>query len=173
MPSLGFLLALLLAPSVALPQKPAFTPADVHAIEALVVEALVPAEGKLGARPTKDRMLLIDPDRASAVMGKLVDGAPNPGLRISRAFRAANHDAAIQCASPPRGDCQVANDGVYLTISDAAFVPETGELRVHAGVTWTHALSGHHDLNGYDIDLFFARTDSGWRLVRKGTATVG
>ena len=170
---LSLLVALLVSPSMPFAQKPAFTVADAHAVEALVVEALVPADGNLDARPTKGRLLLIDPDQVSAVMGKLIDGVPNPGLTIARAFRAASHDAAVQCAGPRGHDCQVVNDGIYLTISDAAFVPGTGELRVHAGVVWADAFSGRHYLYGFDIDLFYARTESGWRLVRKGTARVG
>jgi hypothetical protein len=157
---LSLLLALVVAPSVAVGQQPSLTADDVHAIEALVVEYLVPANGNLGARPTKGRLLLIDPDQV-------------PGFTISRAFRAATHDAAVQCADPAHGVCQVANDGIWLTISDAAFVPATGELRVHAGAIWTHAFPGHYNLVGFDLDLFYARTNSGWQLVRVGTARVG
>ena len=170
---LSLLAAVLMSVPMVPSQKPAFTVADAHAIEALVVEEIVPADGKLDARPTKGRLLLIDADQASAVMGKLVDGPQKPGLSISREFRAAKHDVAIQCGIPPIPGCQVINDGLFLTISNAAFVPGTGELRVHAGVLWTDTLSGRHYMYGFDIDLFYARTSAGWRLVRLGTATVG
>jgi hypothetical protein len=86
---------------------------------------------------------------------------------------AAGREAAIQCARPPRGNCQVADDGIYLTISDAAFVPSTGELRVHASAVWTHTMQDRHDLNGFDVDLFFARVGGSWRIVRRGAYSVG
>ncbi len=170
---LSILIALLVSPGAGLPQQRTLTPADVQAVEALVVEEMVPAEGNLGARPTNGRMLLVDQDQAWVVMQKMVFGVLPAGLTIPRAFRAANHNAAIQCARPHHDDCQVANDGIYLTISDAELMPATGELRVHAGVVWTYAAPDVHRLNGYDLDLFFAHTGSGWHLVRKGPARTG
>lgn len=163
----------LLSAIVPAQQAPALTAAEVQSIEAAVVEELAPADGKVGARPTKGRTLLVDQDQMATVMQKVAATPLAPGLTLPRAFHAAGRDAAIQCARPPRGNCQVANDGIYLTISDAAFVPATGELRVHAAIVWSHPVRDEYDLNGYDVDLFFAHTSSGWRLVRRGTYSVG
>jgi hypothetical protein len=169
---LNLLLALLIAPPTVASHAPALSPADVRAIESAVVEELAPESGRLGARPTKDRVLLIDQGQVSSVMQKLMT-EPLGAFNIPRSFRVTGRDSAVQCARAPRNECKVVNDGIYVTITDADFVPARGEVRVHAAVLWTHSGASGNELNGYDVDLFLFRTASGWRIARRGSFRVG
>ena len=163
---LRLLCAIVMSSTVAVPQHK-LSPAQARAVEGQVIEDLVPSEGKLEGRPINGRRLIIDEMAISTAMAAVTDGAPPMGLSISRGYKVLEKAQAIKCVRPHTG-CQVTDDGVYVAISDAAFIISSGELRIHGLVRWTSPSPLLHELNGFDVDLYFTHSAVGWRLTRHG-----
>ena len=168
---------LVLAPLAYAGPRHNLTPAEARAIAAAAIDVLVPDSGRIDARLIHDRVLIIDESQIARAMGTVTDGAIPLPLNFARTYRPLPSDQAIRC-TPPH-DCWVIDDGIYVTISAAALVPETGEVRVRGVVSWADILWGHgdspttHHMVGFAMDLYLARGASGWYVARRGSSMVG
>jgi hypothetical protein len=166
---LGPLFGMLLSGQVA-----PVTPADVRAITAIVVEDVAPAAGKLGQRATTERPLILDYKQVTRAFQAV--GGPDTAdpPQLGRPFSVHAHDDVVTCSEPKiHRDCQVANDGIFVAITEVSLDNATGQIRVRASVTWTHELPGAvHHLEGYTVDIFVGRDVSGWKILRHGTYLV-
>jgi hypothetical protein len=130
---------------------------------------VAPEHGNVGARPTSSRALILDQAQIVRAFQKVTAYPAIAALSLDRPFTAREHDAAVQCAAQHR-DCQVVDDGLFVTITDVALVPASGELRVHCSALWSNLILGEHYLTGYQIDLFLAHDRGAWKVVRRGGA---
>lgn len=136
----------------------------------MTAQELAPEHGRVGGRPAAERQLVIAQSQVLSAFQKVMESPAGPALSLGRTFKATEHDNAVHCADKRR-DCDVVGDGLVISITDAALVPASGELRVHCSILWATVLGdGEHQLNGYQIDLFLVRDSDRWKIVRRSGA---
>jgi hypothetical protein len=168
-------IAVAISTVVGIAQAPRISPSDVRAIASAVIEDVVPDSGKLGARPVKGRQLYFDASAFLTALQKVANGQLPEGLGLARPFVNARAADVTHCHGGQRSpaSCQVENDGITLTVQDAAFDPSTGQLRIRVAVEWNYNGYGLSQTNGYVVDLFLAKNGSGWKVVRHSSYAAG
>ena len=149
-----------------------FSAADVRAVTTLILNDLAPVDGRIGARPVTGRPLVIDEAEAATVFQRLTHAASSTPLASARAVIKMNSDRAIRCNA--RGDdCEVVNDGLFVRITEAAFMPVTGELRVQCSLAWSNVrYDGRHRIDSFNMDIVLKRDGHGWKIVRRENAVT-
>ena len=156
--------------------QPSLPRSDLSRIFDAVITSVAPDSGRIGQRPARERPLVVDQEASFGEFDKVVtpgDVSPRT-LSLRTPFSVAKRADAIRCqSSSGDGDCSVVHDGLFLSLTDFAMDTARNELTVHAFVAWTSAIKGTSHLDWFDMELFLARQNGQWRVVRKGKAAVG
>ena len=156
--------------------SPSLPRSDLSGIFDAVIASVAPDTGRIGMRPARERPLIVDEEASFGVFDKVVvpgDVSPRR-LALRTPFSVAKRADAIRCQPWSGGSgCSVVQDGLFMSLTDFAVDSVRNELKVHAFVAWTSTIKGKPHLDWFDMELFLARQNGQWRVVRKGTAAVG
>jgi hypothetical protein len=152
--------------------RPVDVPPIVDAVLTEVYAGPVPR-----SRSGTERPLFVDVGATAKAFRESVVAGPLdtfPGAK--RPYTALSEAQAIRCFRPATdvpASCEVANDGLFVTIQSAKAATALGEYQFMVRTRWTDTMrQGTQIIQGHNIEMVVTRKANEWRVVRSRVTRI-
>jgi hypothetical protein len=150
-------------------------PVEAPEVLATAIRYVLSESGVVDGRAVVDRPVFVGIRQSMAALAAVTDAPPKvqEDLQMGRAYRAIELEDATVCSGNGT-TCSLRNDALFTSIAHASFTKD-GELRVMVWVVSNanRAVTGDAGrTSGSASELFLARRDGRWKVVRRGYTTA-
>jgi hypothetical protein len=156
---------------------PTRQPGDDALMFAAAMADLLPPGQRLSGEEAASRPLFVGVAASEQAFGKArgrpvaLDLAPV----LDRPFAARTFEEVEVCA-PPRGrgpECTIRDHGLWVDVRRVALSATGDSATMWVAVVWAGPKIRERDsMQGFTAELYLARTERGWRVVRRGRYAV-